>query len=120
MKRRILIAEDYDDTRNMMKLFLESFGYEVTEAADGSEAVEKVKTDLPDLILMDIAMPVMNGIEATRTIRTFAHSSKIPIICVTAHGKQFHDEAIQAGCNDLIGKPLDFDRFLSTIRQHIH
>src|SRR5215204_470281 len=100
MGRTILIVEDYEDTRLFMKLLLESYGYEVIEAADGSEAVESLKAHLPDLVLMDISMPVMDGITATRTIRGFENGGNVPIIAVTAYGRVLHRKVLDAGCDD--------------------
>lgn len=108
MKRKILIVEDYQDAREFMKLLMEDYGYQVTEAGDGLEALECLKSVCPDLILMDMSMPLMDGIAATKAIRKLKDGSFIPIIAVTAHGKQFYERALAAGCNDLIEKPLDF------------
>jgi CheY-like chemotaxis protein len=110
MSRTILIVEDYEDARTCMKFLIESYGYEVVEAVDGSEAVESFKHNLPDLILMDISMPQMDGLSATKAIRKFKGAECIPIIAVTAYGERFYQRAIEAGCNDLINKPVDFDR----------
>ena len=104
----ILIVEDYADSRLFLKLLLEMYGYEIIEARDGLEAIKIVRKSFPDLILMDIAMPVMDGLTATRKIRTIRRGNHIPIIAVTAHGKQFYQKAINAGCDDLIEKPVDF------------
>ncbi len=119
MKRKILIVEDYEDTRIFMKFLLESYGYQVAEAADGYEAIEAIKDHIPDLILMDIALPVMDGLTATRTIRKFKQGAEVPIIAVTAHGKLLYQKAIEAGCNDLIEKPIDFDEFETVINQYL-
>ena len=108
MRRKILVVEDYDDSRLFMKCMLEGYGYEVSEAVDGLEAIESFKQHFPDLILMDMAMPVMDGLTATRAIRKYPPGAETPIIAVTAHGKQFYQKAIEAGCNDLISKPVDF------------
>jgi two-component system cell cycle response regulator DivK len=108
MSKVILIVEDYVDARAMMKFLLQNYGYQVIEAADGKEGVEVAKQYRPDLILMDISMPVMDGLEATRIIRKLEGFSKVPIIAVTAYGKSFYRQAIEAGCDDLINKPLDF------------
>ena len=109
MSRTILIAEDYEDSRAFMKFLVESYGYEVVEAADGVEAIEGFNLYYPDLILMDIAMPRMDGLAATKEIRKFEGIEKVPIIAVTAYGKYSYERAIEAGCNDLLNKPVDFD-----------
>ena len=109
MIKKVLIVEDYEDTREFMKFLLESYGYQVIEAADGIEAVDRAKNQSPDLILMDISLPVVDGLTATRTIREYNTKAQMPIIAVTAFGKNFYNKAIEAGCNDLIDKPVDFD-----------
>jgi CheY-like chemotaxis protein len=119
MPRVVLIVEDYEDTRSFMKFMLESYGYEVTEAADGLEAIESLKHHFPDLILMDISMPVMDGLTATKKIRKFKQADEIPIIAVTAFGNSFYEKAIEAGCNDLISKPIDFDSLEPVLNQYL-
>ena len=119
MGRTIMLVEDYEDTRLFMKLLLESYGYEVIEAADGSEAVESLKAHLPDLVLMDISMPVMDGITATRTIRGFAKGGNVPIIAVTAYGRELHKKVLDAGCDDLIEKPIDFEEFETVLHRYL-
>ncbi|HEY8560013.1 MAG TPA: response regulator [Pyrinomonadaceae bacterium] len=119
MSRIILIVEDYADSRLFLKLLLEMYGYEIIEAADGREALEIVGKSFPDLILMDIAMPVMDGLTATRKIRTIRRADHIPIIAVTAHGRQFYKKAIEAGCDDLIEKPVDFDALETKIEHYL-
>ncbi len=109
MAKKVLIVEDYEDTRDFMKFLLESYGYQVIVAADGIEAIDRVKHQHPDLILMDISLPIVDGLTATRAIREFDKDSNVPIIAVTAFGKSFYKKAIEAGCNDLIDKPVDFD-----------
>src|SRR5262249_53675523 len=119
MKGKVLIAEDYEDTRLFMKLLIESYGCQVVEAKNGYEAIENTNYPFPDLILMDIAMPVMNGIEATRVIRSFKQSAGIPIVAVTAHGDEYYEKAINAGCNDLIKKPVDFDSLNQILSKYL-
>jgi len=109
MSKKVLIVEDYEDTREFMKILLESYGYKVIEAADGIEAIDRVKQHHPDLILMDISLPLVDGLTATRAIREFEADQKVPIIAVTAFGQNYYKKAIEAGCNDLIDKPVDFD-----------
>jgi CheY-like chemotaxis protein len=119
MKRKILIVEDYDDARLFMRYLLESYGYEVTEAADGLEAIKCLKTEFPDLILMDIKMPVMDGISATRTIRKFKGGNEIPIIAVTVHGRHFYKKAIEAGFDNMLTKPVDFDSLEAVLHSYL-
>lgn len=119
MKKKILIVEDYADTRNFMKVLVESYGYQVLEANDGEEAVRAVQQQQPDLVLMDLAMPVMDGLAATRVIRGFDGMSRLPIIAVTAHGESFYRQALEAGCDDLINKPFDFDTLEPVLNQYL-
>lgn len=108
MTKKVLIVEDYADTREFMKFLLETYGYQVLEAADGIEAVDCARSQFPDLILMDISLPVVDGLTATKAIRAMDWASKVPIIAVTAFGKNYYTRAIEAGCTDLIDKPVDF------------
>ena len=119
MGKKILVVEDTEDVRQMMKIMLEISGYTVFEAADGTQAVEKTAEQQPDLILMDISMPVMDGLTATKVIREINSALKLPIIAVTAFGKQFYSKAIEAGCNDLISKPIDFDALQPVIEHYL-
>ena len=119
MSKIVLIVEDMPDIRTMMKFLVKSYGYEVIEAADGIEAVESVQKTVPDLILMDLSLPKMDGLTATQTIRTFDGLSKIPIIAVTAYGNSYYRRAIEAGCDDLINKPLDFDNLEPLLQQYL-
>jgi|SRR5688500_6579249 len=119
MPRVVLIVEDYEDTRSFMKIILESYGYEVIEAANGLEAIESLKHHFPDLILMDISMPIMDGLAATKKIRKFKQATEIPIIAVTAHGNYLYEKAIEAGCNDLISKPIDLDSLEPVLQQYL-
>lgn len=119
MQKIVLIVEDYADTRTMMKFLLQRFGYDVVEAADGQEAVERVKQNQLDLILMDLSLPVMDGLTATQIIRKVDGYGKIPIIAVTAYGNSYYRRAIEAGCDDLINKPLDFDKLEPILEQYL-
>jgi len=119
MTKKVLVVEDYADTRTMMRYLLQHFGYEVLEAADGQEAVNIARLNHPDLILMDISMPAMDGLTATKIIRTIDGFAKIPIIAVTAYGKSYYRQAIEAGCDDLINKPLDFDNLQPILEQYL-
>ena len=119
MSKTILIVEDFKDTRVMMKFLLERLGYNVLEAEDGWKAVESVKKQTPDLILMDMALPNTDGLRATKIIRQFKETSKIPIIAFTASGEFIHSQAIEAGCDALLMKPLDTDKLQSMLEQYL-
>jgi CheY-like chemotaxis protein len=109
MKSKVLVVEDYEDTREFMKFLLQDYGFDVSEAANGFEALEAVSRQVPDLILMDISMPGMDGMTAARKIREQKSSRKTPIIAITAYGEAARRKAIEAGCNASLSKPIDFE-----------
>lgn len=117
-KKKILVVEDQADIRMMMKILLEFHGFDVMEAADGYEAVEKALEVTPDLILMDIAMPVMDGLDSSRTIRMHEALRGVPIVAVTAFGEFYADRAHEAGCTDILQKPIDFARLKPLVEQY--
>jgi CheY-like chemotaxis protein len=119
MGMKVLVVEDYEDSRQFLKFLLEHYGCQVAEAANGYEAVQAVKDQLPDLVLMDISMPLMDGLTATRKIRESGAGSKLPIIAVTAQGHTYYKKAIEAGCNDLIDKPLDFNVLQPVLKRYL-
>ena len=119
MTKKVLLVEDETDLRKMMKILLEIYGYSVIEAADGYEAVEKAVAEAPDLILMDMAMPVMGGLDSCRTIRRHEDLNDIPIIAVTAYGDFYGDRARDAGCTDVIQKPLDFGQLKPLVERYV-
>jgi len=106
----VLLVEDTEDNRFMMRRLLEMAGYRVIEAMNGEEAVKLAKTQSPHLILMDLSLPVIDGLAATRLIRKLPEFEAIPIIAVSAHDtSDFQSEAIDAGCNSYVTKPIDFN-----------
>jgi two-component system cell cycle response regulator DivK len=106
----ILVVEDFEDNRFMMRRLLEMSGYHVVEAVNGEEAVTIACRELPKLILMDLSLPQLDGLAATRRIRQHAELRDVPIVAVSAHDTaDFHAEALAAGCNDYVTKPIDFD-----------
>lgn len=108
--RTILVVEDYDDVRQMLKVLLESEEFRVLEAASGAEALQVVKEEHPDVILMDLALPGFDGFEAIRRIRAIDGFQNTPIIVLTAYtGPSTYETAIRAGSNYFMGKPIDFD-----------
>ena len=120
MMKKVLIVEDYEDTRSFMKLLLEANGYQVIEATDGIEALDKFKQENPDIVLMDISLPIVDGLTATKAIRELEEgSSQLPIIAITAFGKFYYKQAMEAGCNELINKPVDFDTIESILNNYL-
>jgi CheY-like chemotaxis protein len=120
MPKKILVVEDYADVRKMMSTYLGLQGYEVVEASNGYEAVEVALEEKPDVILMDISMPVMDGIYSTKAIRDHAEFAKIPIIALTAFGDFYKDRAREIGCDEVLQKPIDFGQLEELINQHLH
>jgi CheY-like chemotaxis protein len=111
---RILVVEDNDENWDMLSRRLQRRGYLVVRAADGQEAVEMAARERPDLILMDVSLPVMDGLEATRHIRARTETQTTPIIALTAHAMLGdRDKALQAGCDDYHAKPVELPRLLA-------
>lgn len=107
----VLLVEDTEDNRFMMRRLLEIAGYRVVEATNGEEAVRLAESERPDLILMDLSLPVIDGLAATRAIRKLNGLSKTPIIAVSAHDtSDFQSDALAAGCDSYITKPIDFSQ----------
>jgi len=116
----ILLVEDNEDNRDMLSRRLERKGFMITLAVDGEDGVNKAKADLPDLILMDMSLPVMDGWEATKSLKTFPATANIPVIALTAHAMSSdREKAIEAGCDDYDTKPVDFIRLLEKISRLI-
>ena len=108
---KILVAEDHDDTRDMLHLLLEMWGCRVVEASNGLEAVEAASRERPQFILMDSRLPFLDGLEATRRIRESGLTGQVKILALNGSGSpQYHAAALAAGCDDSIEKPFDFDR----------
>lgn len=113
---KILIVEDNEMNRDMLSRRLERRGYTTFIAVDGAAGVEKARTDAPDLILMDMSLPVIDGWEASRQIKADPATASIPIIALTAHAMTSdRDKAIQAGCDDYDTKPVELPRLLGKI-----
>ncbi len=120
LKRSILIVEDQPNNRLLMIKLLSEIGFEVREASSGQEAIEICSTWQPDLILMDMRMPVMNGFEATQQINAMSFAKKPIIIALTASTFEAEKQAIfNAGCHDFIGKPFQREELLEMIRKHL-
>jgi len=114
----VLLVEDTEDNRFMMRRLLEMSGYTVFEARNGEEAVRVADAERPQLILMDLSLPLIDGLAATRLIRKLPASKQIPIIAVSAHDTaDFHSEALAAGCDGYVTKPIDFTELEELIAQ---
>ena len=117
----ILLVEDNELNRDMLSRRLERRGYRVLIAVDGKQGVHMAKSEVPDLILMDMSLPVLDGWEATRLIKSAAETHTIPIIALTAHAMSGDRErALDAGCDDYDTKPIEFTRLLHKIRACLH
>jgi len=113
---KILLVEDNEMNRDMLSRRLVRGGYEVAVAEDGERGVEMATNDRPDLILMDMSLPVIDGWEATRRIKATPELRKIPIIALTAHAMATdRDKALEAGCDDYDTKPIELQRLLGKI-----
>lgn len=113
---KILLVEDNEMNRDMLSRRLQRKGYEIVMAFDGGKGVEMSKTEKPDLILMDMSLPVLDGWEATRRIKADPETKPIPVIALTAHAMAGdRDKALEAGCEDYDTKPIELPRLLEKI-----
>jgi CheY-like chemotaxis protein len=113
---KILLVEDNEMNRDMLSRRLEHRGYEVVVALDGQEGVDMAATELPDLVLMDMSLPVLDGWEATRRLKAGPATAHIPVIALTAHAMAGDREhAMDAGCDDYDTKPIELPRLLKKI-----
>ena len=104
----ILVVDDYDETRFMLRKALEMSGYHVVEAANGFDAVETAQHEHPDLILMDLCLPLRSGVSAVYGIRKYPELREVPIVAVTAYTEaDLHLDALKAGCREYVSKPID-------------
>ncbi|MGV8120194.1 MAG: response regulator [Candidatus Xenobiia bacterium LiM19] len=115
---KILLVEDNEMNRDMLSRRLTKKGYNVVIALDGAEGVEKTRQESPDIILMDMSLPVLDGWEATRQIKSDEGLASIPVIALTAHAMSGdREKALEAGCDDYDTKPIEFQRLLGKIEE---
>ncbi len=115
---RILLVEDQEMNRDMLSRRLKKRGYEVSIAVDGAEGVDKARSEIPDLILMDMSLPVMDGWEATRTLKGDDSTRAIPVVALTAHAMSTdREKALEAGCDAYETKPVELPRLLETMEK---
>lgn len=120
MSKRVLVIEDTEDNRQIVRDLLDSAGLEMIEATDGLAGVEAAVSQAPDLILMDIDLPGIDGYEATRRIRSHEQARRVPIIAVTSFALSGDEEkSRQAGCDDYVAKPFSPRALLAKILQHL-
>jgi CheY-like chemotaxis protein len=119
-KPMILVVDDFDDTRLLLRTWLERKGFQVIEAENGIEAVAQAETNLPNLIIMDLEMPELDGLAATRRIRAVKELEKVPVLAVSAYGaEQFRDDALAAGCDEYVSTPFEPEALEKLIRSFV-
>ena len=117
---KILVVEDNEINRDMVVRRLQRRGFTIVSAVDGQQGIDMTRSEKPDLILMDMSLPVLDGWEATRQIKSDPDIKHIPIIGLTAHAMVGdRDKAIQAGCNDYATKPVEFEKLVGLINRLI-
>ena len=120
MSKRILVVEDQEDLRAILRDFLSASGYTVIEAVDGAESVAKAASERPDLVLMDIQLPVLDGYDATRQIKALPGVGTIPIIAVSSFAMKGDEEKARAsGCDDYVTKPYSPVDLLRLLRRYL-
>jgi len=118
---KILLVEDNEMNRDMLSRRLQRKGFEVVVAVDGQEGVDKATSDKPDLILMDMSLPVLDGWQATRKIKDDPATSSIPVIALTAHAmSDDRQKTLEAGCDDYDTKPVELPRLLEKIQNQLN
>ena len=116
----ILVVDDFDDTRLLLRTWLERKGFEVIEAENGNEAVSQAENNQPNLIIMDLEMPELDGLAATRKIRAVKSLEKVPVLAVSAYGaEQFREDAIAAGCDEYVSTPFEPEALEKLIRSFV-
>jgi two-component system, cell cycle response regulator DivK len=115
MPATILIADDHDDNRELLQLLLMGAGYEVREARDGSECLTMARSERPDLIVMDLSMPVLDGWGVFRELKTDDRTQAIPCMAVTAHAELNRIQALETGFSAYVSKPFSSELLLKTV-----
>lgn len=119
--RTVLVVDDFDDARLLLRTWFERRGFRVVEAENGLQAIDQAQTESPDLIIMDVQMPQLDGLSATRRIRGLESMTSVPIVAVSAYGAdQFRDLALAAGCNEYVSTPFEPATLEGIIRSLVH
>jgi two-component system, cell cycle response regulator DivK len=120
-QRTVLVVDDFDDTRLLLRTWFERRGFRVVEAENGIQAINRAETESPDLIIMDMQMPYLDGLAATRRIREVKKLCSVPIVAVSAYGAdQFRDQALAAGCDEYVSTPFEPAALEGIIRALVH
>lgn len=119
MGKKVLVVEDHHDTSYLLCRLLKTEGYEVEHAIDGMVGYNAAASEHPDLIVTDIQMPRMDGIEMIKRIRESQAISRTPIIVISAYGRRLIDDALEAGADGFVEKPIDLDSFLEAIKSKL-
>jgi CheY-like chemotaxis protein len=115
-QKTVLVVDDYDEIRLVTRKALESFGYNVIEASSGAEAVRVAQEQSPDIILMDLSMPKMDGFATIHQMRRLLGLRDVPIIAVSAHAaRQIREDALAAGCRDFVTKPVELEKLRAAV-----
>jgi two-component system cell cycle response regulator DivK len=120
LSKKILVVDDNQDSRELVVKILKNRGYQMIEAVDGEDALEKATAENPDLILMDISIPKINGYEVTRRLKSQINFKNTPIIALTAHAmKGDREKALEAGCDGYISKPINIHEIPDQIQSYL-
>lgn len=120
LRKKILIVDDNEDSRELVIKVLKHSGYQIVQAVDGEEALAKVVSEKPDLILMDRSLPKLDGLEVARRLKSNAETSNIPIVALTAHAMRGdREKALAAGCDGYIPKPINVRTLAEQVRVHL-
>ena len=119
MTKTVMVVDDYDDSREVLKILVQWHGFDVVEAANGLEAVEKTAQCHPALIFMDLAMPVMDGVTATKLIREIEGFENVSIVALTGFEITSFEKAVMAGFDDVLTKPLSFEHLEPLLHRYL-
>ena len=120
-RHTVLVVDDFDDTRLLLRTWFERRGFRVIEAENGVQAINRAETEAPDLIIMDMQMPQLDGLAATRQIRRVKALGTVPIVAVSAYGaEQFRELALAAGCNEYVSTPFEPATLETIVRALLH
>jgi CheY-like chemotaxis protein len=119
-QKKVLVVDDYDEIRLVTRRALESFGYEVVEASNGAEAVKVAQAETPDIILMDLSMPKMDGFATIHRLRRLLGLRDVPVIAFSAHtAKEIREDALAAGYSDYITKPVRLEKLKAALERFL-